>query len=220
MWWNNLWLVQRNRIKLGLLLRWERILRSKVRMIGKNNCSDVTGCRAQKTSNSWGKLLLSLTPINSEIWQVGCKKLQGNSEQRFWSRGKCHERCKRTSVLNIPNCGSVKKKTHVSLMSKREFNNTLLTLLRSPSDLPLVLKNVTNVSNGGFIETHQTIEWRGRSSIRSEDLLRVKSAPAEAAEVIPTVKKVLSDPQTSIKIADGFSNEIKKARSVHRAFRF
>ena len=42
----------------------------------------------------------------------------------------------------------------------------------------------------------------------------MKSAPAEAAEVIPTVKKVLSDPQTSIKIADGFSNEIKKARSV------
>lgn len=42
----------------------------------------------------------------------------------------------------------------------------------------------------------------------------MKSAPAEAAEVIPTVKKVLSDPQTSIKIADGFSTKIKKARSV------
>ena len=48
----------------------------------------------------------------------------------------------------------------------------------------------------------------------------MKSAPAEAAEVITYSQKSLSDPQTSIKIADGFSNEIKKARSVHRAFRF
>lgn len=92
---------------------------------------------------------------------------------------------------------------------------------RSPSDLPLVLKNVTNVSNGGFIENHIRLLSEGVAHIyRSEDLLRVKSAPAEAAEVIPTVKKVLSDPQTSIKIADGFSTKIKKARSVQRAFRF
>lgn len=41
----------------------------------------------------------------------------------------------------------------------------------------------------------------------------MKSAPAEAAGDTYS-QKVLSDPQTSIKIADGFSTKIKKARSV------